>query len=143
MASVTVNRGNQKGWGNLKFAINGNELTGITEIKYKDKTEKELLYGSGNQAIGVGIGNESYEASIKMYRYEIDKILAGITTGPKKLSALATMSLTVVAKFAASSAFETDVIQFQFTESGRDTKQGDKMDLVELPLLAVDIQYNV
>lgn len=139
---MVVNRGNQIGWGNHKFAVSGNEILGITEVKYRDKTEKELLFGAGSKALGVGVGNESYEGSIKLYRYEIDRILAGITTGDKKLTALATQTLTVVAKFDGSSSFTTDVILFQFMESGKDLKQGDKMDVVELPLLVVDIQYN-
>jgi hypothetical protein len=123
-------------------AVAGNQITGFTAISYKDKTEKELLYGSGRKPIGVGIGNESYEASISMYRYEIDRILAGIT-GEKKLSRLATFPITVVAQMEGESTFQTDVILAQFMESGRDMSQGDKMDIVELPLLVVDIQYNV
>lgn len=140
---VVVNRSNQKGWGNIKVAIGGRQLIGITAIKYSDKTEKELVYGAGRKPIHVGIGNESYSGSIKLYRYEIDAILAGITTGEKKLTALDTFTITVVAQFDGASSFETDVVSAQFTESGRDIKQGDKMDEIELPLLVTDIQYNV
>ena len=138
---MVVNRGNQTGWGDLKWDINGSQIVGVTAIKYKDKTEKELVYGAGRKAIGVGIGNESYEGSISMYRYEIDRILAGIT-GEKKLSRLATFPITVVAQMEGQTGFTTDVILCQFMESGRDMSQGDKTDIVELPLLIVDIQYN-
>lgn len=138
----TVNRGNQRGWGDIKFSIAGQQVTGITSISYKDKTEKELVYGAGKKPIGVGQGNESYEGKLSLYRYEVDRILAGIS-GEKKLSRLATFPITVVSQMEGESTFNTDVVLAQFKDSGRDISQNDKTDIVELELLVVDIQYNI
>lgn len=132
---------NQTGWGNVKVAIAGNQIEGITAIKYKKKDDKELLYGAGNKPIGVGKGNVSYEGSVSMYRYEVDRILQGIQDGEKSLGRVASFPITVMVE-GSGGTFSTDIVTAQFMEEGRDLKQGDKMDIVELPLLVTNIQFN-
>lgn len=139
--NVTAN--NKTGWGNLKLALFGRQVIGVTAIMYKETTEKELLYGAGRAPIGVGIGNETYEGSITMYRYEVDNILAGARTANPQatLASINTFPITVIRE-KEGGGFTTDIVNAQFTTTGTDLKQGDKMDLVELPLLVVGVQWN-
>jgi len=140
-ANVTV--GNKIGWGNVKVALFGRQVIGITAISYKKKSEKELLYGAGREPLGVGIGNNSYEGSITMYRYEVDAILAGARDKNKDadLSDISTFTISV-GRAMDDGGFQTDHISAQFMESGSELKQGDKMDMVELPLLVTGITFN-
>lgn len=141
--SLNTNVSNQTGWNNIKVALFGRQVLGITAISYKQTSEKETLYGAGREPLGVGVGNNTYEGSITLYRYEVDNILAGARAGNPQadLTSIATFPITVVRE-TSPGVFQTDIVNAQFTTTGTDLKQNDKMDLVELPLLVVGIQFN-
>lgn len=138
MTTVTTTTG----WSKIKFAIGDNLISGILGISYGTKVEMENQYGAGNKPLFIGEGNESYEGSMDLYRYEVDRMLDAITDGPKEISRIAATPITVTTE-QPDGSFKTDIVTARFPEFKRDIKQNDKMDKITLPLHVVGIKYNV
>ena len=143
MSNVNVKngtfRGAEIGWGQLKFGGFGAALPGITEISYDEEQEVEGVYASGNEVQGIGYGNIKRTGSIKMRRWQLNALLAGLPAGDGP-NGIAPFNITVVASNSQGSF--TDIVSAVFTKIGRKMSQGAKMEEVEVGLFVYDIQWN-
>jgi hypothetical protein len=141
MSTIPLVNGTRHGWANIEVTLFGRTLTGITNIKYEQEQEKENYYGAGNQPQHRGRGNKKATASIKLYKYEVDAILD--TIPGKDLTDIAPFNIAVIFKPEGSDRLRKDIIHdAEFTKSGYDMKQGDKMLEVELPLIISYVEFN-
>lgn len=136
MNQQSMINGESYSWSHIDFPLFGQIVEGIKEISYKKKQEKTNNYGRGTKAISRGRGKEEYEASITLEMKETEwiKIKAG-------------GSLLKVKPFHVPVVFSGDGITMvthtlkycEFTEVGIETKSGDTMVDVKLPLIVGDI----
>lgn len=71
---VTNNFGKMQGWNNVTFNILGRDVVGITAISYTDTVEKENVRGAGRMPVGRAYKGYSAEASITLYKEELDAL---------------------------------------------------------------------
>ena len=125
----------------LTVVIAGRDITGIRSIKYGSKQEKEALYAKGNKPHAIQKGNKSYEPNIGLLQSELEAIIA---SSPNKDPL--DISFNVVVCYGNPSkgdAIVTDVIKgCEFTEIPKNLKQGDKFMEIELPGIALDIEFH-
>jgi hypothetical protein len=136
MAEVLIN-GVRQGWGDIEFQVLGMLVTGITELKLDSDQEKENEMGAGNEPVHRGRGNRKYSAKMKLYHYEVNRILAALPPG-KDLMDVAPFTLNVVFKPVGSDTLKRiDVPMTEFKNSGLnvDLKQGDKSIPIDLDLV--------
>jgi hypothetical protein len=132
---------NEYEFSDLTVVIAGRDITGIRSIKYGSKQEKEALYAKGDKPHSIQRGNKSYEPSIGLLQSELEAI---IESSPNKDPL--DIVFNVIVCFGNPSkgdAIVTDVIKnVEFTEIPKSLKQGDKFMEIELPAIALDIDFH-
>lgn len=130
-------------WSNVEIVMFGRPVTGIRGIKYKEAQEKEILYARGNKPRSTQRGNKSYDGSITLLQSEIEAIYKSV--GKKKgLVDIPPFDIVVSYIPDDSTTIVTDIVKnAEFTEGEKSMKQGDKFMEVELPIIALGIDYNV
>ena len=142
MAIPALVNGVRHGWSNIRLNALGRTFTGITEVEYGHKLSIENHYGAGNKVVGRGKGNEEPEAKMKLYKYEVDAIIAALPAG-SKLTDVAPFDVVVSYLPEGGDGLVNDVIRnCQFMEHKVSVKQGDMMIEIDLPLVVSDIEYN-
>lgn len=141
MSAPLIN-GTRHSWASIELVLFGITITGVTAVSYKKKSTITNEYGAGGEPVHRGVGNNEYEASITLMKYEVDRIMAALPAG-KSLGDIAPFNIAVVYKPQGNDILKTDVIQqCQFLEQGIDTKQNDTKIEVALPLLPGGILFN-
>ncbi len=125
-------------YADITVSIGGRVITGLRGIKYSSKQEKEHVYGKGNMPMHIQKGNISYEGEVTLLQSELETLrLAG------KGSVLGLRLDAVVAYGNPSQgdALIVDKIRgIEFTEDGKEMKQGDKFMEVTLPFICLRIE---
>ncbi len=125
-------------YADITVSIGGRVITGLRGIKYSSKQEKEHVYGKGNEPMHIQRGNRSYEGEVTLLQSELETLrLAG------KGSVLGLRLDAVVAYGNPSQgdALIVDKIRgIEFTEDGKEMKQGDKFMEVTLPFICLRIE---
>lgn len=143
---MTVINGRQYEWADISLMLAGRDVVGIRGIKYKEKQEKELLYGKGNQPLSIQKGNRSYDGEITVTQSELEtlKLLARQQTKRSSILGLTLNAVVCYGNPLKGDAMITDrLFGIQFTEEEKSMKQGDKSMEISLPFICTDIQYNV
>lgn len=127
-------------WADITLILGGTDITGIRAIKYTEKGEKEAIYAKGRFPHSIQTGNFSYEGEITILQSDYEALVAA-ANGRSVL----TLSLDAQISFGnPPNAIITDrIIGIQFTEAGKDTKQGDKMLEIKLPFIALRVENQV
>ncbi|MEO0337585.1 MAG: hypothetical protein AAF242_00065 [Bacteroidota bacterium] len=127
-------------WKDVSINLLGRTVIGVEEIKYKESTEKEYLYGRGSQPRGIQSGNKKYEGKLVLHQSEYDAFLAAIKAAdPSK--GIQDVSVDVVVSYGNGNDAKTDIVQaVQFTEAERGMAQNDKQMKIELPFLALGVK---
>jgi hypothetical protein len=120
-------------WANVKLALFGVPVVGITHIEYKRKQKKENNYGYGLDPVSRGYGNKEYEGKITLYRDEWNAIIAA---APNR-DPLDIPWFDIQVSFAGSRVQPVlDVLKAcEFMEDPFTVAQGDTKILVEIPLI--------
>jgi hypothetical protein len=122
----------------ITIVLGGRMITGFRGLKYSIKHEKELLYGKGNRPMSIQKGNVSYEGELTVTQSELETLTA--SGGGSILN----MSLDAVVCYGNPSKGDvmiTDKLSgIQFTEDGREIKQGDKFIEMSLPFICINIE---
>lgn len=131
------------GWSSAEFIASfmTTTIVGITAVSWSSKRDMTNLYGTGSDPIGYGLGKSEYEASVTMYREEVEAILAASATG--KLTDVPAFDLIIT--FKAEGSTVTNVVELKncrFKEDKVSFKQGDMMIEQELPLLCAGSKFN-
>lgn len=140
MAKANIN-GTRHAWGSIKLMLLGREVTGISEISYKDSTSKENHYGQGGMPVSRGTGQYKAEATIKLDKYEVQAIQTA--TGGKRLQDIDPFDIIVTYMPVGQDKLQVDVIRnCEFTTNERTTKSGDTTIGVPLPLIISHIVWH-
>jgi len=130
-------------WSNVEVVMFGRPVTGIRGVSYKASQEKEVIYGRGNKPMSIQKGNKSFECSLSLVQSELEALL--MAAGPGA-SVLDIPAFDIIVAYVPQGGGEiiTDLIKnVEFTEMEKALKQGDKFMEVELPGIALDIEFNV
>jgi hypothetical protein len=141
MAEILIN-GVRAGWGDIEFNVLGRQVTGITEFKLNIKQSKSNKYGQGNLPVHRGRGNKMYEgAGIKMYKYEVDAIMALLAPG-QDLTDVPPFTLIAIFTAVGDDTLTTLTVPMtEFTEMAFAPKQGDESLEFDLPLIIGQPQF--
>jgi hypothetical protein len=122
----------------LTLELGGRVVTGFRGVKYSTKQEKELLYGKGNQPLSIQKGNISYEGEITILQSELETL--------RKAGSGSVLGLSLDATVCYGNPANGDVLiidkirGLQFTEDGKEMKQGDKQMEITLPFICLRIE---
>jgi hypothetical protein len=130
-------------WSNVEIVMLGRPVTGIRGVTYKASQEKEVIYGRGNKPRAIQHGNKSFECSVTLLQSELEALVAAAGKG-KNLTDIPAFDIVVAYVPDQVGDIITDIIKnVEFTEVEKTFKQGDKFMEIELPAIALDIDYNV
>ena len=141
---MTIINGRQYEWADISLILGGRDVVGLRGIKYKEKQEKELLYGKGNQPLSVQKGNRAYEGEITLLQSELEtlKLLARQQTGRSSVLGLNLNAVVCYGNPLHGDAMITDRLYgIQFTEEEKSMAQNDGKMEITLPFICTDIQY--
>ena len=134
--------GKTYGWTDISFVMLGRTVRGIASIDYKEDREKEMQYGAGGYPIGWGIGRYKAEASITLYKFEIDALhAAAITYG----SILDLPPFDIIVQFADANTkvpIATILRNCAFKNNSLSIKEGDLKTEVKLDLMLSHIEHS-
>jgi len=131
----------QYNWADVEIWLLGKKIAGARGIKYKISQEKEVIYGAGNQPMGIGKGNKSYEGEITLLQSEVEALtLSAIAAGGDDITDLSEMN--VIINYAPKNgALTIDILQnVAFTEMEKGMNQNDKFAEISLPFIALGIK---
>lgn len=125
-------------YADITIALGGRIITGLRGVKYSSKQEKEAVYGKGNEPMHIQKGNISYEGEVTLLQSELETLrLAG------KGSVLG-LRLDAVVAYGNPSKGDVLIVDkirgIEFTEDGKEMKQGDKFMEVTLPFICLRIE---
>lgn len=130
-------------WSNVEVLFLGKPVTGIRGVSYKESQEKELLYARGNKPRSIQKGNKAYSGSISLLQSELEALQIAAGKG-KSILDIPAFDIVVAYVPEVGASIVTDIIKnVEFTEIEKKIKQGDKFMEIELPIIALDIEYNV
>jgi len=129
-------------WKDLYIFIDGNLITGITNIQYSEATENEYVYGRGSEPRNIQEGNESYEGTVTLLQSELEALReAVVAAGYKNVTK---PFFTVNVTYMIGANFQTDTVQqLKINESSKSLAQNDKFMEIELPFMALGVLQNV
>lgn len=61
-------------WAQTSVRLLGRTIEGLKGFEFDKEIEKELLYGSGDEAIDITSGNKKVTGSLTILKYEFDKL---------------------------------------------------------------------
>lgn len=118
----------------ITLVLGGKDITGFRSIKYIVKQEKEHLYGKGNEPRSIQRGNKKPEGELTLLQSELETLIANSPNGD-----ILDLRLDAVVAYGNPSKGDvliTDILQgIEFTEDGKEMKQGDKNMEVKLPFI--------
>lgn len=143
---ATVINGRQYEFADVTLILGGRDVVGLRGISYTEKQEKEVIYGKGNKPLAIQKGNFSYEGSVTLLQSEVEtlRVLAKSQSGRTSL-----MNLTLDAIVCYGDPLKGDVMitdrvnSLQFTEDAKEMKQGDNSMEIELPFIALSVDYQI
>lgn len=134
--------GVMKGWNSITVNLLGRDIEGITEISYTDSQTKENAYGAGGFPIGRTRGNYEAEASITLYKEELDGLRLSLGLG-KRIQDIAPFDIIVVYEDQNGVIMKDVIRNAEFTNDGVEVAQSDGTITTQLTLLISHIDYNV
>jgi len=139
-----VYNGQEVVWLDMSVRVFGSTVVGLRGLKYTKETEKEALYGAGNQVLGIQTGNEKLEGTLKLLKNDFDALndaavaagFADITYVPYQVAVI-----TVNYKIAYGRPMRTDVLSgVSFSKFEKGMEQNAKNMEVEMPFLFMQVQ---
>ena len=130
-------------WSSIEIVMLGRPVTGIRGITYKASQEKEVIYGRGNKPRAIQHGNKSYEGTISLLQSELEALLLAAGKG-KDITDIPAFDIVVAYVPETPGGIITDIIKnVEFSEIEKALKQGDKFMEIDLPFIALGIEYSV
>lgn len=130
-------------WANVEIVMLGRPVTGIRGVSYKTSQEKEVVYARGNEPRAIQKGNKSYEGTITLLQSELEALLQTVSKG-KSVVDIPAFDIAVAYVSVSGAEIVTDVIKnCEFTEVEKALNQNDKFMEIELPFIALGIEYGV
>lgn len=125
-------------YSDITLAIGAKIIVGCRGIKYSSKQEKEHVYGKGNEPLHIQRGNISHEGEITVLQSELETLRA---EGQGSILGLRLDGVVAYGNPSQGDVLITDkLIGIEFTEDGKEMKQGDKFMEVTLPFICMRIK---
>lgn len=134
--------GEMTGWNSITVNFLNRDCEGITSIKYTDTVAKENVYGAGRMPIGRSSGNYEAEASMTLYKEEVDAIKAALPSG-KRLQDIEPFDITVVYENSQGRVVTDRIRNCEFTNDGVEVEQADGTIATEYTLIISHIEWQV
>lgn len=129
-------------WADITVILGGVDVTGIRNIKYKKKVEREAIYAKGRDPHSIQTGNNSYEGELEILQSDFDALERASDNDITSL--IADVLISFGNPSDPADTIKTDkVISIRINETETAAKQGDKFMPVTLPFTARGIQKNV
>lgn len=127
----------QYNWNDVTIAYGGRILEGVTGYEYTAKQDKEPLYGRGNKPHKIIKGNKSYEGKLMLWQSEVEAMIADAPNND-----ILDLEFQVTASHSVTDGQTvTDIwVGCQVTEVPKGMAQGDKNQIIELPIVFLDIK---
>lgn len=143
----TINfNGTAIGQSSIIITINGEVISGVTDIDLKSMQDKDNEYGAGDSPVYTSYGNVTFEGSITLFQNEIESLRKAVKLLGYKNSALWNASpfiLCVIIKpFAGQMLPKVHTAICEFKSDGFTSSQGDKALKMQLDLLVKSIEYS-
>lgn len=130
-------------WSHTTIKVLGATMIGIDGFGFNKKFDKEVLYGAGDEPIDIQTGNKSYDGTLDLKKYEVDKLNdAAIAAGYEDITEVPHEAIVITTSFKKTSADKTRTIVctgVAFTGLPQSMKQGEKQMPVSLPFIAIKI----
>lgn len=134
--------GTMTGWNSVTVNIMGRNVEGISALSYNDSMEKENVHGAGAYPVGRSRGNYEAEASMTLFKEELDALKMAIPMG-KRLVDIAPFDIVVQYEKDNGQIFKDVIRNAEFTNDGIDASQGDRTLETECELIISHIDWNV
>jgi hypothetical protein len=133
----------QYNFSQVSVNILGRTINGFLGIKYSIKTEKDYLFGRGNNPLSIQSGNNKYEGELSLTQSELEAMnIAVKQANPDGL--LTQVAFDIVVAYASDTIITVDVIEgAEFTEYEKGMKQGDKNMEISLKFMALRIREDI
>ncbi|WP_255580389.1 hypothetical protein [Flavobacterium sp. UMI-01] len=131
-----------QGWNSIMCNLLGRDVEGFTTLKYTDNVDKQNVKGGGMYPIGRSQSNYEAEASITLYKEEVDAIRKSLPPG-KRLQDIAPFDITVDYVNDEGVITRDRIRTCEFTNAGNEVSQGDGTIALEYKLIISHIEYNV
>lgn len=134
--------GTMKGWNSVTVNLMGRDVEGITELSYNDSQEKENVYGAGPYPVGRSRGNYEAEASITLFKEEVDALKLAMPPG-RRLLDVAPFDIVVEYEADDGMIYKDVIRNCEFTNDGIEVSQADGTIATEYELIVSHIDWNV
>lgn len=139
---ITNRFGEMKGWNSITVNLLGRDLEGVTALKYNDSETKENVYGAGKFPVGRSRGNYEAEASITLFKEELDGLRLSLGPG-RRIMDIAPFDIVVQYENAIGEILTDRIRNCEFKNDGVEVAQGDGTIATECELIVSHIDYNV
>lgn len=68
--------GKEYSWQDIQIAFLGRVVLGVTEVKYKEKTAREFIYGTGRKPIAYADGQTDSDGSLTILQSDFEAMVA-------------------------------------------------------------------
>lgn len=146
MSEVKPNiNGHQHAWADIRVNLFGRTLTGITGIDYDDDEESEFYPGAGKYPVAFGTGNAKATCKLKIYKYELDALIAAAqASGVKRLQDIDFFDIIVTYQATKDADEVTDAVRnCKFKKTMKSGKQGDTKLETDLEIICSHIDWNI
>ena len=140
---MSVNR-NEYAWEDIQVILPGTVLPaiGIAAIEYTTKRDHTNVYGKGHKPVSTGRGKTEFSGSITLLQSEFESMQQALIAQGKNLTDL-TGNITVAYAPEGGAATVDRLIGVRFLEIPKGGKTGDDHMEVVIPILPIDIEYNI
>lgn len=141
--SLNVNiRTSECAWAHFEVKILGRTIRGIRGFSFKRSTEKEHLYGAGQNPLDIQEGNIKCEGNIKILGFELDAMTRAVQlAGYISLDEVPHELIVITGMFQKTKADpkkQITVTGVAFTEIDQAMEQNAKYMEVTLPFIAME-----
>jgi hypothetical protein len=129
------------GWVDIQIVFAGRPIVGCTEIKYKEKAEREFIYGLGKKPVAYADGMQEVDGNITLLQSEFEALVRSLPAG-KTPTSLAPFDI-IIAYIDDTSLSVKDIVKsVLLTEYEKGGKKGDLNMEISLPFKAAEVQLN-
>jgi len=134
--------GRMTGWNNTTVNLLGRDVVGISALKYSDTWEKENVRGAGRMPVGRGYKGYKAEASITLYKEEVDA-LKYVMPPNSRIQDIDMFDIVVQYKRNNGLIQMDRICNCEFVDDGVELTNEDGTISIEHNLIVTHIQWDV
>ena len=127
-------------WSSLKLFMLGRFVSGLRNVSYASKQEKEYVYGTGNEPRAIQRGNRSYEGEIMLLQSELEALIAA-APGKDALDLQFDIVVSYTPRIGDLQVITDTLKVCEFTEVPKGMEQNDKAMEITLPIIFLRLNH--